>query len=57
MEEVGPFEHDDPGYRADPKMPNLLQNATSITELSPHCGTELLGVQLVSRLAGLMLMP
>ncbi|KIW14816.1 hypothetical protein PV08_07601 [Exophiala spinifera] len=46
VEEVGPFEHVDPGHRADPKMPNLLQNATSITELSPHCGTELLGVQL-----------
>lgn len=44
---VGPFRFEDPGLRADPKKPNLLADATKITELSPWCGTELLGVQLV----------
>lgn len=44
---VGPFEFEDPGLRADPKKPNLLAAATKISELSPWCGTELLGVQLV----------
>jgi sulfonate dioxygenase len=47
VEEVGPFEHVDPGHRADAEMPNLLHNATKINDLSPHCGTELLGVQLL----------
>ncbi|KAK5742618.1 hypothetical protein LTR17_003149 [Elasticomyces elasticus] len=46
VEPVGPFEHHDPGHRADPKKPNLLRTATAVTDLSPHCGTELLGVQL-----------
>lgn len=49
VEEVGPFEHDDPGHRADPAMPHLLKAATKVAELSPHCGTELEGVQLVSK--------
>lgn len=44
---VGPFEHDDPGHRADPSFPNLLEKATNVLELSPHCGTELQGVQIV----------
>ena len=44
---VGRFEHDEPGLRADPKKPNLLATATSVEILSPHCGTELRGVQLV----------
>lgn len=47
---VGDFEHDDPGHRADPKMPNLLNEYVEAVELSPHCGTELKGVQLVSGL-------
>ncbi|KAF2636340.1 taurine catabolism dioxygenase [Massarina eburnea CBS 473.64] len=46
VEEVGPFEHDDPGHRADPTLPNLLATATNVVELSPHCGSELQGVQL-----------
>lgn len=44
---VGSFEHDDPGHRADPSFPNLLEKATNVLELSPHCGTELQGVQIV----------
>lgn len=47
VEPVGPFEHDDPGHRADPSFPNLLKNASNVVELSPHCGTELQGVQIV----------
>ncbi|KAL2833859.1 hypothetical protein BDW59DRAFT_179501 [Aspergillus cavernicola] len=43
---VGRFEHDDPGHRADPAFPNLLKNATNVLEMSPHCGTELQGVQI-----------
>lgn len=43
---VGRFEHDDPGHRADPTMPNLLRDATKVLELSPHCGTEIHGVQI-----------
>jgi len=45
-EMVGPFEHKDPGHRADYRKPNLLGAATKITDLSPHCGTELESVQL-----------
>lgn len=44
---VGSFEHDDPGHRADPSFPNLLEKASNVLELSPHCGTELQGVQIV----------
>ncbi|RAO73370.1 uncharacterized protein BHQ10_009382 [Talaromyces amestolkiae] len=43
---VGRFEHEDPGHRADPNKPNLLKNATKVFELSPHCGTEIQGVQI-----------
>lgn len=43
---VGSFEHDDPGLRADPELPNLLQDATNKFDLSPNCGTELHGVQI-----------
>lgn len=43
---VGRFEHIDPGHRADISKPNLLQTATAVNDLSPYCGTELLGVQL-----------
>lgn len=46
VEPVGAFEHNDPGHRADPTFPHLLQNATKTFDLSPHCGTELQGVQL-----------
>ncbi|KAI2731750.1 hypothetical protein DTO012A8_10237 [Penicillium roqueforti] len=46
VEMVGPFEHDDPGHRADPSFPNLLKKATNVVQLSPHCGTELNGVQI-----------
>ncbi|KAF4772203.1 hypothetical protein N7455_009110 [Penicillium solitum] len=46
VEMVGSFEHDDPGHRADPSFPNLLEKATNVLELSPHCGTELQGVQI-----------
>ena len=49
VETVGEFEHDDPGFRADPEMRALLTGATKAFELSPHCGTELHGAQLVSR--------
>jgi sulfonate dioxygenase len=45
---VGRFDHDEPGFRADPKMPNLFAAATKVEDLSPYCGTELHGVQLVS---------
>lgn len=48
VEKVGEFEHDDPGFRADPEMRTLLKSATRTFELSPHCGTEIHGVQLVS---------
>ena len=48
VQPVGPFEHDDPGHRADPAMPNLLTAGVKTVELSPHCGTELLNVQIVS---------
>ncbi|KAL2835356.1 alpha-ketoglutarate-dependent taurine dioxygenase [Aspergillus pseudoustus] len=43
---VGAFEHEDPGHRAEPSFPNLLKDATKVVELSPHCGTELQGVQI-----------
>lgn len=48
IQPVGPFEHVDPGHRADPNLPNLLKDATKVFELSPHCGTEIHGVQIVS---------
>ncbi|KAJ3962219.1 hypothetical protein N0V92_001044 [Colletotrichum tropicale] len=46
VEPVGAFEHDDPGHRADPKMPNLISEGVESIELSPHCGTELRNVQI-----------
>lgn len=46
VEDLGTFEHNDPGHRADPAMPNLLKNVTKMTDLSPHVGTEIEGVQL-----------
>lgn len=47
VEPVGSFEHEDPGHRANPTFPSLLKNASKVVELSPHCGTELQGVQIV----------
>lgn len=47
---VGRFVHDEPGLRANPAKTNLLAAATKIEDLSPYCGTELHGVQLVSSL-------
>ncbi|KAK2755411.1 alpha-ketoglutarate-dependent taurine dioxygenase [Colletotrichum kahawae] len=46
VEDIGSFEHFDPGHRADPKLPNLLSTATKVIDLSPHVGTEIEGVQL-----------
>ncbi|KAH8655398.1 hypothetical protein BX600DRAFT_482921 [Xylariales sp. PMI_506] len=46
VEPVGRFEHDEPGLRADRACPNLLKDATKVFELSPHCGTEIQGVQI-----------
>lgn len=46
VEDLGEFEHSDPGHRADPTFPNLLKNATRVSDLSPHIGTEIEGVQL-----------
>lgn len=46
VEGVGRFEHDDPGFRADPALPTLLKEVTNKFDLSPHCGTELHGVQI-----------
>lgn len=46
VEDVGIFEHKDPGHRADPAKPNLLKTATKIVDVSPWVGTEIHGVQL-----------
>lgn len=46
VEDIGTFDHNDPGHRADPTFPNLLKNATKIYDLSPSVGTEISGVQL-----------
>ncbi|EJT96792.1 alpha-ketoglutarate catabolism dioxygenase [Dacryopinax primogenitus] len=40
------FEHHDPGLRADPLKPHLLNSNTTVHHLSPYIGTELLGIQL-----------
>lgn len=46
VEDIPPFDHQDPGLLADPTLPNLLNSATSVVDLSPHVGTEIHGVQL-----------
>lgn len=46
VEDLGFFEHHDPGHRADPNFPNLLAGATKVVDLSPHVGTEIEGVQI-----------
>ncbi|KUJ15976.1 TauD-domain-containing protein [Mollisia scopiformis] len=48
VEMVGSFEFSDPGLRADPSKQTLLSQATSINDLGPYCGTELLGVDLTN---------
>jgi len=40
------FEHVDPGTRADPKKPHLLNPNTTTRNISPYIGTEISGVQL-----------
>lgn len=46
VEDIGAFEHNDPGHRANPALPNLLAGASKVYDLSPHVGTEIEGVQL-----------
>ncbi|TRM58801.1 hypothetical protein BD626DRAFT_410151 [Schizophyllum amplum] len=46
VEDRGPFEHVDPGHRADPAKPNLLKHVTKMFDISPHVGTEIYGAQL-----------
>ncbi|WRT67577.1 uncharacterized protein IL334_004549 [Kwoniella shivajii] len=46
VEDLGEFDHFDPGHRADPTFPNLMKDATKSFDLSPHVGTEILGVQI-----------
>jgi sulfonate dioxygenase len=46
VEDIGAFEHHDPGHRADPEKPNLLRTATKIVDLAPAVGTEIHGVHL-----------
>lgn len=46
VDDVGSFDHDDPGHRADPELINLLKTAEKVVDLSPHVGTEIEGVQL-----------
>ncbi|KAL5041936.1 hypothetical protein BDW71DRAFT_201005 [Aspergillus fruticulosus] len=43
-----PFTHSDPGLRADPSFPDLLQPGTKIQKLAPTIGSEVTGVQLSS---------
>ncbi|KAJ7158131.1 hypothetical protein C8R46DRAFT_1225127 [Mycena filopes] len=43
---IEPFEHTDPGTRADPAKPHLLAPNTITHHLSPYLGTELSGVQI-----------
>lgn len=40
------FDHKDPGHRADPKKASLFKNAENISDLTPHIGTEIHGLQL-----------
>ncbi|ORZ23469.1 hypothetical protein BCR42DRAFT_344158 [Absidia repens] len=41
-----PFEHDDPGKRADPTMASLFEKATKVEKVTPKLGTILYGLQL-----------
>ncbi|KAF8906340.1 hypothetical protein CPB85DRAFT_1376669 [Mucidula mucida] len=40
------FEHTDPGSRADPEKPHLLNANTTTKNISPYIGTEVSGVQI-----------
>ncbi|ORZ03525.1 hypothetical protein BCR43DRAFT_432262 [Syncephalastrum racemosum] len=44
--EIEPFEHNDPGHRADPKKSSIYDNAEKVFDLTPHIGTEVHGIQL-----------
>ncbi|KAI9009388.1 hypothetical protein CLU79DRAFT_723050 [Phycomyces nitens] len=44
--ELEPFEHKDPGHRADPKKASLYENAEKIFDVTPNVGTEIHGIQL-----------
>lgn len=43
-----PFKHEDPGLRANPKLPNLLPKGGSqvVKRITPKLGTEITGIQL-----------
>ncbi|KAK4130095.1 TauD-domain-containing protein, partial [Trichocladium antarcticum] len=43
-----PFEHHDPGKRADPSYPNLLPAGVAVTDLTATIGTEVRGIPLSS---------
>ncbi|KAI9311866.1 hypothetical protein BX666DRAFT_904682 [Dichotomocladium elegans] len=44
--ELEPFNHDDPGLRADPTKSSLYDNAEKIFDVTPRIGTEIHGIQL-----------
>lgn len=46
VKDIGVFEHNDPGKRADPSFSNLLKDQSKVVDLSPNIGTEIHGVQL-----------
>ena len=41
-----PLDHVDPGSRADPKKPRLLNHNVTTRNISPYLGTEISGVQI-----------
>ena len=41
-----PLDHVDPGSRADPKKPHLLNPNVTTHDISPYLGTEISGVQI-----------
>ncbi|KAF2702769.1 Clavaminate synthase-like protein [Pleomassaria siparia CBS 279.74] len=45
IEDIGSFTQNDPSHRADPKLSNLLANATEVVELLSQVGTEIEGMQ------------
>jgi len=44
--DVEPFEADEPGLRADPKLPEIFTSKAKIFNITPRIGTEIEGVQL-----------
>jgi sulfonate dioxygenase len=40
------LDHVDPGTRADPKKPHLLNSNVTTRDISPYLGTEISGVQI-----------